>query len=251
MELTQDFRSSLRALLDDAVRAAPKRQAVVHAVVSSDIARHWIVEPPSGVSSLGELRQVAAARFGQIFGSSADAWFITGDWRVGRALLCAAIPRWLTDGLGSVCRDLGVQHDTSTTLGRIFHRHRGRFADDGWNCVRTPRCLAVLRLKQRLPVSMRLSLRDSGGDLQSALADGTTELRREALRRGEDLTAPVNWLDLATPGPLGRNVSESTVQSVVYRVMHLRGSGIASNPASSEEAVVAASLSFRDEAVNS
>ncbi len=251
MELNEGFRSSLRALLDDgAVRALPKRRAVVRAIVSSEIARHWLVEPPPGVSSLGELRLVAAARFSQIFGSPADAWSITGDWRVGRALVCAAIPRWLTDGLESACGDLGVRHDTSTTLGRILHRHRGRFADDGWNCIRTPRGLAVLRLQGRLPVSMRLSLRDCSGDLPSTLADGTVELRREALRHGEDLTAPVNWLDLATPAPTGRNVSETTVESVVYRVMHLRGGGTPSDPASSDEAVVAASLGFEDGGVN-
>jgi len=247
VEVTQDFHSSLRALLDDgAICSSPKRRAVVRAVVSSEIARHWIVEPPPGVSSLSELRLVAAARFGQIFGSSADAWAITGDWRVHRAFVCAAIPRWLTDGLESACRDLGARYDTSTTLGRVLHRHRRRFADGGWNCIRTPRSLAVLRLQGHLPVSMRLSLRDSSANLPSALADGAAELRREALRRGEDLTAPVNWFDLTTPAHTDRNVLDATVASVAYRVTHLRGSGTPLDAASSSEASVAAYLGLED-----
>lgn len=243
--LTQGLRTSLRALLDDgAVRASPKKQTDIRVVVASDIARHWIVEPPTGVSSLGELRLVAAARFSQIFGSPADAWSITGDWRVAGMLLCAALPRWLTDGLESACRDAGVQHDVSTTLGSILHVHRECFADDGWNCVRTPRTLAVLRLEGGLPVSMRLSLRDSGGYLPAALADGTAELRREALRRGEDLTAPVIWLDLASPVPIGREALDTTVETIVYRVRHLCGGSTPSDATSANEALVAAALGF-------
>lgn len=242
--MSQGLRDSLRAALEVASRPSTgKRRPFVRAVVSSDIARHWMVEPPS-VSSLHELRLVVSARFTQVYGGSAAAWSIAADWRMGRAFMCTALPRWLTEGIESVCEDMGLRHDVSTTLGQILNLYGEHIPSDGWSCVRTPGSLFVLRLHAGLPASLRVVLRAGSDNPTAALHDGISELRRESIRAGQEVSGPVTWLNLTCQSDDQRS-TEREVDGLHLRVLHFGGEADGRPQwAPSEEGALAASLAF-------
>ena len=187
----------------------------VDAVVSSDLARHWLVTPPRGVKSLAELRAVAAARFEAIYSASALLWQIHADWRSDRAFVCAALPRGLVDtlpaALAAACPPAGPRLQLGTTLGLALARHGHRLPGQGWCAVRMPEHLALFCSSRGDIGTLRewqSAGRQGGGSPGAetaalALDELVAELQREALRHGAAPPDALALLDLCGPaGPL-------------------------------------------------
>ena len=51
----------------------------VDVIVANDVAVHWLQNPPPGVRSLNELRDVAGARCAHLFGGAPSHWHLAGD----------------------------------------------------------------------------------------------------------------------------------------------------------------------------
>ena len=70
-------------------------------VISDALMRQWLVEPPSNVSSLDDLRAAAASRFQSIFGESPVQWEIRADWQSARPFLAAGLPQVYVQALNT------------------------------------------------------------------------------------------------------------------------------------------------------
>jgi hypothetical protein len=60
-------------------------------VMSDALVRQWLVDPPSNVGSLDDLRAAAASRFQSLFGESPVQWDIRADLQSGRPFVAAAL----------------------------------------------------------------------------------------------------------------------------------------------------------------
>jgi hypothetical protein len=75
-------------------------------VISDELVRQWVVEPPQNVESLDDLKAAVSARFQALYGDSPAAWQIEADWKIDSPFLASAIPKNLAvalDGLAKKC----------------------------------------------------------------------------------------------------------------------------------------------------
>jgi hypothetical protein len=196
------------AVHDDGVTQALRDAAAaepVDIVAAPDVAQHWLQVPPSSVRSLGELRQVAAARCAHLYGGVPEDWWVTGDWHARRPFACAALPRSL---VATIARELDARASPvrwRTTWTAACSAFAGEFPSDGWSALAGPE-RAVLWHCRNGDINCVATL--ALDPLAAASQTAERVLQRievEALRCGETPSATVHWLDLA-----GREEASST-----------------------------------------
>ncbi len=68
------------------VRAAP-----FELVLADSAVKYYVVAPPQGLQRFAELRDLAALRLEELFGTASAAWRISADWNSRRSFLCCAV----------------------------------------------------------------------------------------------------------------------------------------------------------------
>lgn len=192
----------LETALTSLLPEASDGKVTAQVVVADGLARHWMMQPPPTVRSLAELRAVAHARCMQLFGNS-QAWRIEADWHASKKFLCVAIPARIVDGVRAA---FGNRVTVRTALAMLLSKQSGRFPDNGWVCWTFPGCTSLVGLAGGRLHSLR-TLRSGVADGWAArLARAAQELRREGLRAGLSVDAPVGW---AHAGPLSPETAQA------------------------------------------
>jgi len=206
----------LEAALGSLLHGASQRSVKTQVVVADGLARHWILQPPPTVRSLAELRAVAQARCMQLFGAS-QSWQIEADWHARRAFLCVAIPARIVDGARSA---FGHRVAVRTALAVFLSKQAGKFPRNGWVCWTFPGSTCLMGVVEGRLHSLR-TLRSGFSDgWAERLARAAQELRREELRTGLPIDAPVGWAHAGSLSP--ETASAEQVEIEGLRFMPLR-----------------------------
>lgn len=171
-------------------------RARVDMIVADDVAVHWLQTPTAGVQSLGELRQIAAARCAHLFGGVPAGWWVAGDWSATRPFVCAGLPLERVGPLQRALTEAGAQATWHTAWGLLCSTQASTFPDDGWSALRSAGRVAVWRCRQgRVTALSSLNL---GAQADAAEADDAVArlLRIEAARDPALVCGPVHWADL-------------------------------------------------------
>jgi hypothetical protein len=102
-------------------------------VISDELVRQWVVEPPQNVESLDDLRAAVSARFQTLYGDSPAAWQIEADWKTDSPFLASAIPKNLAvalDGLAKKCHLKWRQIAPHSVM--LFNRWRNILPPNTW-----------------------------------------------------------------------------------------------------------------------
>jgi len=108
----------------------------VEVIIADAWARYWLVDPPTNVASLAELKTCCEARFEHLFGDAVTDWQVIADWQAANTFLAAAIPAWLLNGLMNVCRQHDVKLGSCVPLFIQYWNHlNSRLPTDLWLCT--------------------------------------------------------------------------------------------------------------------
>jgi hypothetical protein len=154
-------------------------------VLSSSCLREWLLEIPSGISSLGELREVAQARFVQLYGTSSERWTITGDWRARATVVCTAAPRELLNALEGELRGRDLTVSITSVTSAALRRMRN-LPSPAWVCVYA-RTYAIVMLVRRQSIQLLSIVRFTQNTAQERLQTVAAEVRRACMREGHPL----------------------------------------------------------------
>ncbi|MDO9135989.1 hypothetical protein [Hydrogenophaga sp.] len=175
----------------------PKARVAV--IVTEDVAVHWVQTPPTGVQSLKELRQIAAARCAHLFGGSPAGWWVAGDWRATRGFVCAGLPLERVGPLRRVLTEAGAQTSWHTTWGLLCSAQAGDFPADGWSAVRSAGRVVVWCCQRGQVVALDALNLGEQADATEANDAVARHLRIEAMRDPTLGVGPVHWTDLPAP----------------------------------------------------
>jgi hypothetical protein len=111
----------------------------IDVVAGSDLAVHWVQQPPAAARSLQELRLAAAARCAHLFGGTAADWWVAGDWTMQRAFVCSGLPRAVTQPMqqAAAARNLRLRWHSAWSVHTAARA--ASLPNDGWSALRTPR----------------------------------------------------------------------------------------------------------------
>jgi hypothetical protein len=102
-------------------------------IVSDELIRMWMVEPPQNVESFDDLRASAAARFQAMFGEPLAQWHLEADWRVDGLFLASAMPKSLVVALQALSKKCRFQWKSISPHSVIlFNRWRHALAANAW-----------------------------------------------------------------------------------------------------------------------
>jgi hypothetical protein len=102
-------------------------------VMSDALVRQWLVDPPSNVGSLDDLRAAAASRFQSLFGESPVQWDIRADWQSGRPFVAAALPQVYVQALNTTLKACSLQADSICSQTVVaLNRWGSRLAGGSW-----------------------------------------------------------------------------------------------------------------------
>lgn len=180
----------------------------VEVVLADEMARYWLMDPPTGIASLEELRQVAQARCSQLFDSDGDAWVVSADWQVSAPFVCVAVPGWLIVAITQV---FGTRARIQTVLGVLLGSAAQRLPPQGWTCITGPRQIILLRAEAGMTSAVRAMACEDGLRGEALLRKSAVELRRQCLRDRSSLTASVAWLDVA-----GGSVTTALIDGLTF-----------------------------------
>jgi hypothetical protein len=215
----QAFDAAIHDALSPLGAHRPRRGRRVDVVVSSELARHWVVDLPGGISSLKELQALASARFSQTFGVSAQDWHLTGDWRSSGTVMCAALPRWIVAALDAGCAAAALPYRVDSSLGAMLRSERPRLPADGWICVQTPKSQALLKTRAGVPSRIRALPRSTRTNRREVLEDVAAEIGREALRSGAPVDAKVTWMEMGARDSEPRGSALARVSDVEFEFL--------------------------------
>lgn len=141
--------ASLKAAMDSLIQTAGVTSSQLSSVtLGAGTLRHFAMEPPAGIRSLGELRLVATGRCAQIFGGSPEDWAVTGDWRASGSFLCAALPTWVDMALRSCFPGGTTTPRVRSFVEAAFECMRDRMPSNGWVCIKSPAYVVLTHLTQ-------------------------------------------------------------------------------------------------------
>jgi hypothetical protein len=186
--------------LESALQGALTEAGVIHVgsvdvVLACELSCHWMMVPPSGLRSLGELRTLAALRCCELFGGQPSQWLVSGDWQLTRAFVCVAASRRIVECVVAACRSRRLQPALETAVGIVLRRYAPVLPDNGWTCLRTPRALILLCTSQGRPNSLRVMRQHPAAGWTDAVQSATVELTRESSRLNLPVPRCVDWLD--------------------------------------------------------
>ncbi|GAB2894551.1 hypothetical protein GCM10027046_24520 [Uliginosibacterium flavum] len=214
---TADWTPSLEALL--AQGGVPDSAELV-LTVSDAWTRYFMLVIPAGVGSLAELRMLAAGRFETLFGTPADGWELSADWKsTGRVLVCA-MPARLVEVAHVIAE---ASHWRLRSIQphalRLLNTFQTQIPDECWLC-----CFAA-----RAVVAMLIT----GGEVQhvrrfpfakAPTAEALNEmLEAEVLRAGLDMPAQLCALGMLPELPADARVgSMRLVQAKGPKIVRAR-----------------------------
>ncbi len=193
------------------VGALPAPPREVRVVVADALARHWLQAPPSGASSLEEMRRVASARCTQLFGGGPTDWAIRGDWHARRPFACAALPQALVRELEDAASAKGLRLSMQSFLSVWLAAGAQRLPDDGWFAIRSfgqlslghnrKGCLTHLQSAHAAPDdSGAMAQRDALDRVHAQLirwgSVHPASVHTASVHTASVHTASVHWLDL-------------------------------------------------------
>lgn len=201
------------------MRAPPSCGARV--VIGNDLARHWLLAPPIGATSLREIQAVAQARFAELFGERSDEWLVTGDWHTGRPFICAASPKWVVTSVTGATPGAAPAVCTGTVLGRTLELFHRQVPDNGWCCVSSPSSLVLMHLRDGVPETLRVVPVSEAASVDGIFASGAEELQREAARLAREPVVNATWLDLTARSLRSASMPRGDYSGVALRVLRL------------------------------
>lgn len=210
----------LSSAVRQAWRMGGRSAAGARIVIGNDLACHWLLAPPTGATSLREIQAVAQARFAELFAERPDEWLVTGDWRTGHPFICTAVPKWVVADVRAAAPD-AVLAACGTVFGRALERFHRQLPAAGWCCVHSPRSLALMRLRDGLPVTLRVAPMVDGATRNEVFIAGAEELQREAARQALGPVVNATWLDIAVRNPSDAITPCGDHSGVAFRVLRL------------------------------
>lgn len=213
-------------------------------VIGNDLACHWLLAAPTGATSLREIQAVAHARFAALFDERPDEWLLTGDWRTGHPFICTAVPKWVVADVQAAMPSAAPTACIGTVLGRTLELFHRQLPNTGWCCVHSPRSLALVHLRDGLPVTLRVAPVVESATRDGIFAAGAEALQREAARQALSPVVKATWLDLTAQRPRDASTPRSDHSGVALRMLRLdHGHRITNDAAGAAgEATVAALL---------
>lgn len=173
-----------------AAAALPPGCRRLRMLVAPDLCRHFVLDPPLGLARFDELRELAAVRAAQLYGS--EPLEVAADWQLGGPFACAVLPASLRAALQAAARGLrlalAVESAALAGLQQAAAHAAGGFV--GW--AMPGHAVAALVDGARV-LALRCARRPGGQAEEEAQAMAALEARQESLRLGRD-AAPLRWL---------------------------------------------------------
>lgn len=91
--------SAERAQMQAALAGLLAGRGPLQVVLADSLVRFFAVQPPLGMQRFEELRELAALRFEELFGTQTLLWRISGDWSTRQPFLCCAAPAELMEAI--------------------------------------------------------------------------------------------------------------------------------------------------------
>jgi hypothetical protein len=174
---------------------SPSPQAL-DVVVAGDLAVHWLQVPPADVASLSELKLVAAARCAHLHGGSPQDWWVTGDWSVTRAFVCAGLPRELIGTIARLAEDARLPVRWHTAWSTALRT--GRWPADGWSALRTPSGVTLWHSREGLVDCLAARAVDPRAASADVAVQCLGQLQIESLRDSRLLAGTLRWWEACT-----------------------------------------------------
>jgi hypothetical protein len=137
-------------------------------LVAPDLCKHWTQQPPAGLRSLDELRQLTQLQAARLFGASPADWLVQADWQFDQPFACVAMPAALVSAWIDCASDLkaGLQVESAVwvALRRAFDGRRSV----GWTCWSTPGTQVMARSDGRRVTALRCLRHGLGNDPDAA-----------------------------------------------------------------------------------
>lgn len=121
----------------------PERLYHVDLVAAPALAVHWMQQAPRATASLDELRRVALARCLRLFGGDATHWRITGDWRLDRPFICAALPEFAVACVELALQGRALRWQWHCAWQLLCADRAHQLPGEGWAALRSPQRLML------------------------------------------------------------------------------------------------------------
>lgn len=136
-------------------------------------ARCFTVTPPRGARSLGELRASAAARFAALYGESADAWRLAGDWQAEQPFFACALPAAAWQRIDGLARSRRWRLESACpAVIRVWNRVHASIPDHGWLAVGFGQTLTLVAIRKGALAglhTLRVGRHPDPGELEALL----------------------------------------------------------------------------------
>lgn len=170
--------------------------AVVHVVVGSSLARHWLQTAPPGLRSLSELQTLVQSRAAQLFGGEAG-WVVAADWHASRPFLCAALPREVERLASGIARTRNATSHLATSLSLALAQHARNLPADGWTVLHEPEAMHLLYLAGGRLEYLRTVVIPIGLEALALEEEAGAEVARSAALAGGLPTTPLAILSMS------------------------------------------------------
>jgi hypothetical protein len=170
----------------------------VDVIAGNDVAVHWLQTPPSSVTSLDELRLVAAARCAHLYGGTPKDWWVAADWNATVPFVCAALPHSVATPLREKFTAEGIDARWHTAWGVACGSKANTFPPNGWSALRSPARVLLWHCRGgRVDCLGTQSVSPAVTD-EDAHAQALGQIRIEAMRDASLRDEPLHWINLGS-----------------------------------------------------
>ncbi|RKP46471.1 hypothetical protein [Trinickia fusca] len=116
-----------------AVLAAVGRGLPLHATLSDEIVRYFMVTPPANNLRMQDLRGAADMRFQTLYGESVVPWQVVADWQADLPFLACAVPQRVLDALrAAATAERGRLISVTPAFAAAWNDLRRDISSDAW-----------------------------------------------------------------------------------------------------------------------
>jgi hypothetical protein len=134
----------LGALLAAALDEVEGRGLPVQATLGDDLARYFIVTPPSNSARVLDLRAAASVRFHSLYGEAVSGWHLHADWQADEPFLACAVPRRVTAAIEqTVYARRGCLISVTPNFVGAWNRSRQQLGANAWLATLDGRALTL------------------------------------------------------------------------------------------------------------
>lgn len=102
-------------------------------IISDELVRQWVVDPPKNVESLDDLKAAVSAKFQALYGDLPSAWQIEADWKTDSPFLASAIPQNLAVALDVLAKKCQLEwRQIAPHSVMLFNRWRNILPRNTW-----------------------------------------------------------------------------------------------------------------------